>query len=219
MASPKPSLSGLSYVPWFFEVIAVFLAPGRLYRVRFSGRENVPATGGVLLIANHLSYADVAVLQLACPRPIRYVGYKGLNVHASGFFAAYGSFGSAGSFRSLAPIRPRACAHGDQGPAGRAISLRLSRGGGISRTGQLMEIRKGYEVMARRAKVPQSCRRVYRRAVGLGFFLRGRALSLEIPATHADGCLRGLRPADSARGSRRRPGAARAARPQRERVC
>jgi len=31
-----------------------------------------------VLIANHLSYVDVVVLQLACPRPIRYLGHEGL---------------------------------------------------------------------------------------------------------------------------------------------
>ncbi len=148
MASPKPSLSGLSYVPWFFEVLAV-LASRLLYRDSFSGREYVPATGGVLLIANHLSYVDVVALQLACPRPIRYVGYQGLRTHP--FFAWV--------FR-ISGVIPISAAHPTEGM--REAIKALQAGdlvcvfpeGGISRTGQLMEIRKGYEVMARRARVP-----------------------------------------------------------------
>ena len=48
-----------------------------LYRVRWSGTEFFPRTGGVLLIANHISYVDVVVLQIACPRPIRFVEPRG----------------------------------------------------------------------------------------------------------------------------------------------
>ena len=52
-----------------------------LYRVRCSGEDHVPASGGAVIIANHLSYVDVVVLQLACPRPVRFVGFKGLREH------------------------------------------------------------------------------------------------------------------------------------------
>ena len=45
------------------------------YRVTPVGLESLPATGGVLLLPNHISYIDVVVLQLACPRPIRYLVY------------------------------------------------------------------------------------------------------------------------------------------------
>src|SRR5438552_11800710 len=42
------------------------------YRVTVIGLENLP-TGGLLLGANHIGWVDALVLQLACPRPIRYV--------------------------------------------------------------------------------------------------------------------------------------------------
>src|SRR5215216_122427 len=71
------SLRRRSYLPVYLEWI-VRLVAAVLYRVRSSGTENIPATGGLLLVANHISYVDVLVLQLACPRPIRFVGYKGL---------------------------------------------------------------------------------------------------------------------------------------------
>src|SRR5687768_2629257 len=43
-----------------------------LYRVRSHGVENLPA-GGFLLLPNHLTWVDAVVLQLACPRPIRFI--------------------------------------------------------------------------------------------------------------------------------------------------
>ena len=48
-----------------------------LYRVRSSGTEHLPIRGGAVLVSNHLSYADVVALQLACPRPLRFVAYRG----------------------------------------------------------------------------------------------------------------------------------------------
>ncbi|MEY4940807.1 MAG: hypothetical protein RIQ93_2542, partial [Verrucomicrobiota bacterium] len=70
-----------SMLPYFIEVFVTLLARA-LYRVSASGKEHFPATGGVVLITNHISYVDVVVLQLACPRPIRFVGYKGLRHNA-----------------------------------------------------------------------------------------------------------------------------------------
>src|SRR5438270_11769703 len=42
------------------------------YRVTAHGAHNVPS-GGCLLLPNHISWVDAIVLQLACPRPVRYV--------------------------------------------------------------------------------------------------------------------------------------------------
>ena len=42
------------------------------YRVTAHGLENLPA-GGFLLVPNHISWVDALILQLVCPRPIRYV--------------------------------------------------------------------------------------------------------------------------------------------------
>ncbi len=42
------------------------------YRVTVLGINNLPE-GGFLLLPNHISWVDAIVLQLACPRPIRYI--------------------------------------------------------------------------------------------------------------------------------------------------
>src|SRR5437879_13200923 len=42
------------------------------YRVRPLGTECLPR-GGFLLLPNHITWVDAIVLQLACPRPIRYI--------------------------------------------------------------------------------------------------------------------------------------------------
>jgi len=45
----------------------------RLYRVELRGTEHIPATGGVILVANHESLFDPWLLALATPRPVRYM--------------------------------------------------------------------------------------------------------------------------------------------------
>ena len=55
--------------------VLVSLVTGILYRVRIEGAENIPTEGGALLVANHVSWADGALLFLNCPRHIRYVAH------------------------------------------------------------------------------------------------------------------------------------------------
>jgi len=44
-----------------------------IYRLRVRGVSNVPWEGPVLLVGNHVSLIDWALLQMACPRPLRIV--------------------------------------------------------------------------------------------------------------------------------------------------
>jgi acyl-[acyl-carrier-protein]-phospholipid O-acyltransferase / long-chain-fatty-acid--[acyl-carrier-protein] ligase len=137
-----------SFVPLHLELIVRTVARA-LYHVRSSGADLIPESGGVLLIANHISYVDVLVLQLACPRPIRFVGHKRLRRNR--FFNW--CFDLSGCI-DLAEQQP---AEGQR----QAVEA-LRRGevvcvfpeGHVSRTGQLMTIRPGFEVIAREAGVP-----------------------------------------------------------------
>ena len=137
-----------SCLPFFLDLIARIIARA-LYKVRTHGAENIPAQGGVLLIANHLSYADVVVLQLGCSRPIHFVGYDGLKQNP--FFAWV--FSISGSI-AISSAQPR------EGMKAAIAALKAGEvvcvcpEGNISRTGQLMAIQRGFEVMARQANVP-----------------------------------------------------------------
>ena len=44
-----------------------------LYGVRYWGRENIPATGGVLVVSNHQSHFDPPLVGIGCPRHMNYV--------------------------------------------------------------------------------------------------------------------------------------------------
>lgn len=46
------------------------------YKVNVDGVENIPKQGGVLLLGNHISWIDWAVVQLASPRPVKFAMHK-----------------------------------------------------------------------------------------------------------------------------------------------
>lgn len=137
-----------SLMPWWIELPGLMLAR-LLYRLRSSGAERVPVRGGVLLIANHLSYVDVIVLQMACPRPLRFMGYRGPQDSPL--------FGVIFRLAGVIPITPEQPTEGIRRAikalaAGECVCLFPE--GHISRTGELMAIKKGFELIARRARAP-----------------------------------------------------------------
>jgi acyl-[acyl-carrier-protein]-phospholipid O-acyltransferase/long-chain-fatty-acid--[acyl-carrier-protein] ligase len=129
--------------------LALGLLGRALYRVRPVGLEHLPPTGGVLLLPNHISYVDAVILQLACPRPIRFLVYDQI----------YQSRLLRWGLRLLGaiPISPKkaraaietavnALAHGEV--------VCLFPEGGLTRTATLQKLNRGYELIARKARVP-----------------------------------------------------------------
>ena len=57
-----------SLVRWFISLITQ-----RHYKVDVHDMKNIPGQGGVLLLGNHSSWIDWAIIQIASPRPIRFV--------------------------------------------------------------------------------------------------------------------------------------------------
>lgn len=143
-----PPMPRRSYFPAPLEWLVSGLAR-LLYRVRQSGLEHIPATGGALIVANHLSSVDPILLQLACPRRIRFMGDRGLRSHW--FFDLV--FRLSGAI----PVEARSATEGMR------LALKALQAGDlvavfpegqISRSGQLMGLKRGFEILARRAGVP-----------------------------------------------------------------
>jgi len=44
-----------------------------VYRLEARGWEKVPLSGGAVLVSNHVSFVDAAIIAACCPRPIRFV--------------------------------------------------------------------------------------------------------------------------------------------------
>jgi acyl-[acyl-carrier-protein]-phospholipid O-acyltransferase/long-chain-fatty-acid--[acyl-carrier-protein] ligase len=118
------------------------------YRVKARGQQYLPSSGA-LVVCNHLSYVDAVVLQLASPRPIRFVAFAGL---AKSPFLRF-VFRAAG----VIPVAPDKPMKGirlavDAIKAGELVCVFPE--GAISRTGQLMLLKRGFETIARQANAP-----------------------------------------------------------------
>jgi len=115
------------------------------YRLTALGLENLPARG-FLLVPNHITWVDALILQLACPRPIRYVidqeYYQKPILHQ--ILRAVGCI----------PINIR-----HSHAAVRAAAEKIANGeivcvfpeGQLERTGTLLRLQRGYELIARHA--------------------------------------------------------------------
>lgn len=148
MSDPAAPRFHRSYLPWWIEKIAVAIARC-LYAVKSRGAEHLPS-GGALLLANHLSYVDVVALQLSCPRPIRFVGHEAFAAQHPFFRLVYRLSGTI----AVSPRNALATTRRVSDALARGELVCLFPEGAISRTGQLMKLQRGFELMARRAGVP-----------------------------------------------------------------
>ncbi|MBV9008531.1 MAG: AMP-binding protein [Verrucomicrobia bacterium] len=119
-----------------------------VYRVKAIGAENLPR-GGALLVPNHITWVDAIVLQIACPRAVRFIIDEE-------FYRK----------RILRPVlyRVRAIPINRHKPrqAIRRAAERIQSGelvcifpeGQLSRTGTLQRLQRGFEMIARHAGAP-----------------------------------------------------------------
>lgn len=120
-----------------------------VYRVKTIGLEQLPA-GGCLLLPNHISFIDAIMLLLAThPRRIRFIiddaFYKNRFLHP--ILNAVGCI----------PITPRRAKEGLREAAEKIREgeiVCLFPEGQLSRSGTLLRLQRGYELIARQAKTP-----------------------------------------------------------------
>ncbi len=127
------------------------------YRLEVQDLHHLPSEGGVLMLGNHISWLDWAVLQMASPRPLRFVMVRSIyeRWYLRWFLDFFGVIPIAGGASKEALDQVR-----DTLNAGEVVCLFPE--GVISRSGQLAEFRKGFEQAAKDAD-----------AVILPFYLRG----------------------------------------------
>jgi acyl-[acyl-carrier-protein]-phospholipid O-acyltransferase/long-chain-fatty-acid--[acyl-carrier-protein] ligase len=68
----------LMLLPEWFGRLILFFITHTVYRVKVMGRENFPERTGALLVCNHMSFVDAALLIASTDRPIRFMMYQGI---------------------------------------------------------------------------------------------------------------------------------------------
>jgi len=138
------TLAGASYTVWklpqsFVRYILSLLFSGK-YRINVQGFEQIPSQGAVLMLGNHISWLDWAMIQIASPRPVRFVMDKTIyqKWYLRWLLDLFGviPISGASSKGALETINH----HLKQGDV-----VCLFPEGHISRNGQLAEFKKGFE--------------------------------------------------------------------------
>jgi len=137
---------------WFGRLIFFFITHS-IYRVKVFGRDNFPERSGALLVCNHMSFVDAALLIASTDRPIRFLVYKGIYENR----AVY-------PFARMLKAIPIS---GEQRPREMIRSLRTASDalrnneivcifaeGQITRTGQMLPFRRGLERIIKGIEVP-----------------------------------------------------------------
>src|SRR5438105_849759 len=119
-----------------------------IYRVKAFGLENLPPDG-CLVVPNHITWIDAIILQLACPRPVRFIIDEE-------FYRKPALQPVLRMVRAI-PIdrrKPREAIRRatDQIEAGQIVCIFPE--GQLSRTGTLARLQRGFEMIARHAKAP-----------------------------------------------------------------
>ena len=116
-----------------------------VYKIRALGVEQIPKEGGVLMVPNHLSYIDAFVLSAACPRPIRFV------LFADCFKSKWvGGFARLFDAVAISPSKARDGIRITANALKEGTVVCVFAEGQLSRTGALCEIKRGYQMMAKK---------------------------------------------------------------------
>jgi acyl-[acyl-carrier-protein]-phospholipid O-acyltransferase / long-chain-fatty-acid--[acyl-carrier-protein] ligase len=124
-----------------------------VYRIRVDGRDNVPAKGGALFVCNHLSWIDALLLTASIDRPIRFIMFKG--IYDQRWIKPFAKIMRAIPISS--ELRPREMLQSLR-TATEAIQngevVCIFAEGQITRIGQLLPFRRGFERIMRDTEAP-----------------------------------------------------------------
>ncbi len=116
------------------------------YRLTVIGLKNLPAQGGVLLLGNHVSWIDWAMVQMASPRPVRFVMERVIydRWYLRWFLDFFGvvPISRGGSREAIDTVTQLL-------DAGEVVCLFPE--GTLSKNGQLSEFKRGFELSAQAA--------------------------------------------------------------------
>jgi acyl-[acyl-carrier-protein]-phospholipid O-acyltransferase/long-chain-fatty-acid--[acyl-carrier-protein] ligase len=122
-------------------------------RIRVEGRENILAKGGALLVVNHLAMIDALLLLASTDRPIRFILYKG--IYERPWIKPFARMLRVIPISS--ELRPRAMIQSLR-EAGEAVQrgevVCVFAEGQVTRTGQLLPFRRGFERIMKGVEAP-----------------------------------------------------------------
>lgn len=140
-------------LPIFVVRLILWVLSSTLYRLNAFDRENVPERGGALLVANHTSFLDALVILAAIDRPVRFIMYKG--TYDTPWVKPIAKMMGAipvmpgGNLRDIVDSLRGAT---DAVERGELVCIFAE--GQISRTGQMLPFRRGFERIMKGVDAP-----------------------------------------------------------------
>jgi acyl-[acyl-carrier-protein]-phospholipid O-acyltransferase/long-chain-fatty-acid--[acyl-carrier-protein] ligase len=132
--------------------VAILLTTA-VYRIRAIGLEKIPRKGGVLMLCNHVSYIDALLLSTISPRPIRFIAWSEFfDKPFLGFFLRTTRSIPVGSEQRPRDLLRSLKVASDALRAGEVVCLFPE--GELTRTGQMLPFRRGYELILRGHAAP-----------------------------------------------------------------
>jgi acyl-[acyl-carrier-protein]-phospholipid O-acyltransferase/long-chain-fatty-acid--[acyl-carrier-protein] ligase len=133
--------------------IPLWILMHTIYRVRFHGIGNIPATGPALLVANHVSYIDPLAIMITQKRRIRFLvwapyaklPFLRLILRAANVIPIQGTAGPRAIIQALRTA-------GEALANGEVVCIFAE--GGITRTGFLLPFQRGFEQIVKRSPAP-----------------------------------------------------------------
>ncbi|NWO10608.1 MFS transporter [Chromohalobacter salexigens] len=134
--------------------LSIFMLIRVLYRLRFRGRQSVPARGAALVVCNHVSFMDALILGGGCPRPLRFLMDRPIyeSPWLNWFFRIAGAI----------PVDSERCDPGGVRRALDEVSHALRQGevvmlfpeGRLTSDGEMQRFRRGVDIILARDPVP-----------------------------------------------------------------
>jgi acyl-[acyl-carrier-protein]-phospholipid O-acyltransferase/long-chain-fatty-acid--[acyl-carrier-protein] ligase len=143
----------LMLLPEWFGRLILFFVTHTIYRVRVVGRENFPEKTGALLVCNHMSFVDAALLIASTDRPIRFLMYQGIydNPIVKPFAKMIKAIPISDELHPRDMIRSL---HTASEALRQDEIVCIFAEGQITRTGQLLPFRRGLERIMKDVDVP-----------------------------------------------------------------
>jgi acyl-[acyl-carrier-protein]-phospholipid O-acyltransferase/long-chain-fatty-acid--[acyl-carrier-protein] ligase len=137
-------------LPQHFVRFTVLTVIRIFYRQKALHAERLPAEGGVLIVPNHVTYLDAFILTAASKRPIRFLMYDS-------YFKKAGLVRFFIKFFDTVPISEKRAKEAIQKAADAVAEggvVCIFPEGQLTRSGCMNELKRGFEMIARKAKCP-----------------------------------------------------------------
>jgi acyl-[acyl-carrier-protein]-phospholipid O-acyltransferase/long-chain-fatty-acid--[acyl-carrier-protein] ligase len=140
----------LAIVPDFLARFCLWLLTHTIYRIRITGEENVPRHGPALLVCNHLSHVDGFLVGACVQRFIRFMVYQPFYEHRLMHYPL--------KWMKAIPVAPGRDALASLDRARQELRdghvVCIFAEGSISRTGNLLPFKRGFERIAGGLDIP-----------------------------------------------------------------